>query len=565
MTTGQLVLIIGLVAIAVVSVAVLLRRGAQQRQERRVEAERLRSEAREMAATLSGQSAFAEQAEERAGLARSEADEKVREAEQLEAEAAQQQRTAEGARQQYESTMRLADDLDPDVKESQFPPAREDAEPASEEPRAHGEPADGPAASTPAPDAPADDEGLPMTRAERRRAREQAEAGEGQESSQASGPAAPVAGAAGAAAVGATLWASREDDGATDAEREQSARIASASDYRDDVDETGPGDATGGPDEATDADGAHGTESGATGDEEEVSSAPPVGTDTGMSQSTRDDAPATTDGSTHDDAAGDAAADAESATGEWGGPRDGGLAGGSGDGSASTEEDTTMTETSYPGESPDTGRSPAEETGDAGTEAVILANADTDAYASREPELADGSHAEARDEAGATRADEPGAGDGAAGDADEPEARDWGHDEGDLLEENRERGEELAADREDLDREAEGEQQVAAQEPVQEESAQEPAQEEPVEEQATEAPRGRRVSDFDEIRDGGFGVGSAAPLEDGAQPMGHPVAAYRDTMSFRTPEDPGYDETDPDVWFYDEAAAERSGFHRADG
>lgn len=554
MTTGQLVLIIGLVVIAVVSVAVILRRGSQQRQERRVEAERLRSEAREMAATLSGQSAFAEQAEERAGVARSEADEKVREAERLEAEAAQQQRTAEGARQQYESTMRLADDLDPDVKESQYPPAREDAEPASEEERAHGEPADSPAASAAAPDAPADDEGLPMTRAERRRAREQAEAGEGQESSRSSGPAAPVAGAAGAAAVGATLWASREDDGVTDAEREQSARIASASDYRDDVDEIGPRDATGGPHEATDADGAHGTESGATGDEEEVSSAPPVGTDTGMSQSTRDDAPATTDGRTHGDAAGDAAADAGSPTGEWGGPREGGLAGASGDGSASTEEDTTMTETSHPGESPDTGRAPAEETGGAGTEAVILA--DTDAYASREPELADGSHAEARDEAGAIRADEPGAGDGVAGDADEPEARDWGHDEGDLLEENRERGEQLAADREALDHEAEGEQQVAAQEPV---------QEEPVEEQATEAPRGRRVSDFDEIRDGGFGVGSAAPLEDGGQPMGHPVAAYRDTMSFRTPGDPGYDETDPDVWFYDEAAAERSGFHRADG
>ncbi len=555
MTTGQLVLIIGLVLIAVVIVAVMLRRGSQQRQERRVEAEQLRSEAREMAARLSGESAFAEQAGERAGVARSEADEKVREAERLEAEAVQQQRTAEGTRQQYESTMRLADDLDPDVEESQYPPVREDAVPASTEERAHGEPADSPAASTPDPDAPAGDEGVPMTRAERRRAREEAEATEGEEASWASGPAAPVAGAAAAAAVGATLWASREDDGATDAEREQSARIASASDYRDDVGEAGPGGATDGAHGATDAHGANGTDAGAAADEEEVSGAPPVGTDSGMSQSTRDDAPPTADGGTLDDAAGDVAAEPESPTGEWGGPRVGGLAGASGDGTATTEEDTTMTETSHPGEGPDTGEARAEDTGDAGSETVIVA--DTDAYASSQPVLADGSHAEARDEAGAVHADEPGAGDGVAGAADESEDRDWGHDEGDLLEENRERGEQLAADREALDRETEGEQQVAAEEPAQEEPAEEHASE--------EAPRGRSVSDFDEIRDGGFGVGSAAPLEDGRQPMGHPVAAYRDTMSFRTPGDPGYDETEPDVWFYDEAAAERSGFHRADG
>ena len=78
-------------------------------------------------------------------------------------------------------------------------------------------------------------------------------------------------------------------------------------------------------------------------------------------------------------------------------------------------------------------------------------------------------------------------------------------------------------------------------------------------------PTGRRISGFLELRDGGFGVGSAAPIEDGAQPLDHPVQAYRDTMTFREPGVPGYDSADPDVWFYDAAAAERSGFRPADG
>ena len=76
---------------------------------------------------------------------------------------------------------------------------------------------------------------------------------------------------------------------------------------------------------------------------------------------------------------------------------------------------------------------------------------------------------------------------------------------------------------------------------------------------------GRRVSEFHELRDGGFGVGSAAPLEDGAQPLDHPVQARRDTMTFVLPGDPGYDSAEPDVWFYDEGAAERNGFRRSEG
>ena len=195
-------------------------------------------------------------------------------------------------------------------------------------------------------------------------------------------------------------------------------------------------------------------------------------------------------------------------------------------------------------------------------DAVIIA--DPDDYASTEPVLSDGSHADAREHAqdrGAEDADragtidDPGADDGlVAGDADDREARDWGHDEGDLLDENRDRGERLAADREALEREAGDDPSPAAGHGT----ADDAAAPEP-------APASRRVSDFHEIRDGGFGVGSAAPLDDGAQPMDHPVAGYRDTMSFRSPGDAGYDDSDPDVWFYDEGAAERAGFHRSDG
>jgi len=76
------------------------------------------------------------------------------------------------------------------------------------------------------------------------------------------------------------------------------------------------------------------------------------------------------------------------------------------------------------------------------------------------------------------------------------------------------------------------------------------------------SPSGRRVSAFDEVVDGGFGLGSAAPIEDGAQPLGHVVKGTRDGKSFLAPDDAGYDDLEPDVWFYNEDAARRAGFHR---
>ncbi|MGL5867173.1 MAG: hypothetical protein ACRCYX_15120 [Dermatophilaceae bacterium] len=74
------------------------------------------------------------------------------------------------------------------------------------------------------------------------------------------------------------------------------------------------------------------------------------------------------------------------------------------------------------------------------------------------------------------------------------------------------------------------------------------------------AASGRRISSLEEVRDGGYSVGSAAPVTDGAQPLGHAVQAYRDSMTFVTPGDAAYDEREPDVWFYDDHAAEKAGF-----
>lgn len=594
MTTGQLILIILLVLVAAVLVAVILRRGSARREEQRVEAADLRSQAEAVAPTVAGRAAFAEQAEQRADVARAEAEEKAREAARLEEEAAEQRRAAEAARQEHEAILRRADDVDPDVKESEYPPVPEDARPepapsAAAAPASDGEP------GTDAEPAD-DDEDQPMTRAERRRAREEAEARgeavpegaeEAEESRWASGPAAPVAGAAGAAAVGTAAWAADDDRGGPDDER--SARIASAADYRDDVE---------------------GEQVRAA---EDVSAGTGTGTEGGMDQNQRPalttDAPeaepsrATTGRADTDT---DLAADAQSPTGEWGGPREGegaaAAAGGSGsavdehgsgaaglamvddtDAYAATEpvlaeDQAPPVERERPSDEENGtvegggrlgGDSPsalgaeqgatAADVEEEGTDAVVLS--DVESYAATEPVLADGSTAEARpaedthDGTPAVGSDDEQPEEGVEADRhDATPERDWGADEGELLEENRERGDRLAADREALDEQSE------ADVPVTEDGGTPVA-----EEGGTPAATVRRVSEFHEIRDGGFGVGSAAPLEDGGQPMGHPIAAYRDTMTFRGPGDAGYEDTDPDVWFYDEGAAERSGFRRSEG
>ena len=68
-----------------------------------------------------------------------------------------------------------------------------------------------------------------------------------------------------------------------------------------------------------------------------------------------------------------------------------------------------------------------------------------------------------------------------------------------------------------------------------------------------------RVSSLEEVLDGGYGFGSAAPIADGTMPLGHPVKAWEDTRTFATPGQDAY-AAQPHVWFVDEQAAAAAGF-----
>ena len=69
--------------------------------------------------------------------------------------------------------------------------------------------------------------------------------------------------------------------------------------------------------------------------------------------------------------------------------------------------------------------------------------------------------------------------------------------------------------------------------------------------------------DINLVRDGGYGIGSAAPLPDGDEPLGHPVKATKEAMTYHEPGSTWYDAVVPDVWFTDVEAAERAGFRPA--
>ena len=225
MTALQLILVLLLILVAVVIVVVVLRRGSAQRDAHRVEAAKLRSEADTLAAGMAGQSAFADQAAERAEVARVEAEERAREAARLEAEAAEHRAAVEATQRDYEATMRRADDIDPDVKESAYP--------------AIGESDGGHAgAGATQPDAGTEESGdvrvgdsdehadgdVPTTRAERREAREAGDAdGSAGWAAPAAASSAPAAGAVGGAAAGAAAWAAGGDDD-EDADTDEHAR-----------------------------------------------------------------------------------------------------------------------------------------------------------------------------------------------------------------------------------------------------------------------------------------------------------------------------------------------------
>lgn len=76
---------------------------------------------------------------------------------------------------------------------------------------------------------------------------------------------------------------------------------------------------------------------------------------------------------------------------------------------------------------------------------------------------------------------------------------------------------------------------------------------------------GGQGDDGEEIRDGGHGWGSAAPLEGGRAPEGHPVKAWHDTMTYLEPGEDGYDGGEAHEWFVDAQTAQRAGFRHAHG
>ncbi len=82
-------------------------------------------------------------------------------------------------------------------------------------------------------------------------------------------------------------------------------------------------------------------------------------------------------------------------------------------------------------------------------------------------------------------------------------------------------------------------------------------------EEEEQARHAESLVEAEEVVDGGYGWGSAAPFADGSMPPGHPVKGHREWMQYHEPGSPWYDETTVDVWFTDAAAAERAGFHRA--
>ena len=682
MNAGRLLLLLLLIVVAVVVVLVVLRRGSAQRDAQRVEAAGLRTEADTLAATMAGQSAYAEQAAQRAELARVEAEDKAREAERLQAEAAQHRATVEAAQRDYDNTMRRADDMDPDVKESAFPPVSETAR-HDDDDDGVGEPAtDGPGSSDAAPAAAAatapaaaaaldgDDHDTPererteddalMTRAERREAREAggSHSGDGSDDPAAhdDDEAAVPTAAAGAAASGATAWATREEPDRSP----ESERIASATDFRDDVpaeradarevypeqrggsdsgmseetdtgtnehsqrdDGLGAGEAAGLA--ATGAGGAYAATRALQSDrsDEMGEDRAEGGSDAAEGSGTDD---LVTDSRTDEngtDAGTDVSHDVETPRGEWGGPHD--------------DESAVEGSGSRTGETPDTGR----REGSVGEPGEVTMIAEPEAYAATEPvmaqdqtspvapadadddtrvgesnhatdrevgdsdettrvgdsatsmggsdhdghdheghvhdghdhgeadrrsgtELEDADHAPAEAGAAVTEVDETDRGgvhDSAEDRFDTTPTRDWAADEGELLQESSQRGDRLEEERAELAGQDEGSTGATASGQWGADDSRDASDDDA----SRRASVGRRVSGFDELRDGGFGVGSAAPLHDGAQPLDHPVQADRDSMTYRLPGDAGYDASEPHVWFYDEGAAQRSGFRRSDG
>ena len=66
-----------------------------------------------------------------------------------------------------------------------------------------------------------------------------------------------------------------------------------------------------------------------------------------------------------------------------------------------------------------------------------------------------------------------------------------------------------------------------------------------------------------DVPEGEYGAGSAAPTEDGSAPSGFDIKGNKDSMKYHTPESPWYDQTEAEVWFNSEDAAQKAGFEKA--
>jgi len=73
---------------------------------------------------------------------------------------------------------------------------------------------------------------------------------------------------------------------------------------------------------------------------------------------------------------------------------------------------------------------------------------------------------------------------------------------------------------------------------------------------ATEAP----AETASEATDAPYGEGSHAPLADGSAPKGFDIKGNEDSKKYHTPESPWYDQTEAEVWFATQEAAEAAGF-----
>ena len=64
----------------------------------------------------------------------------------------------------------------------------------------------------------------------------------------------------------------------------------------------------------------------------------------------------------------------------------------------------------------------------------------------------------------------------------------------------------------------------------------------------------------EETTEAPYGEGSAAPLADGSAPEGFDIKGNEDSKKYHTPESPWYDQTEAEVWFATQEAAEAAGF-----